>query len=81
MTRSLLRGALVGCVALAPGASPSVLAQPQEQAAASELLPKHVTPKSAKAVERGLAYLAKAQTADGNWVNSRDGAAYPISMS
>src|SRR6476661_5061053 len=80
MTRSLLSGLLAACVALAPGAAVPVVAQDREQAVASDLLPKHVTPKSVKSVERGLAYLAKEQTADGNWVNSRDGAAYPISM-
>jgi hypothetical protein len=90
MTRSLPVGFLAAVVALAPGTTRPARAQTQapdqareqapEQAPASELLPKHVTVKSARAVERGLAYLAKAQTADGNWVNSRDGAAYPISM-
>src|SRR3954447_6506084 len=48
--------------------------------AADELYPRHVTKRSADAVKRGLDYLAKTQTADGNWINQQDGAAYPVSM-
>ena len=73
--RSLLTGILAACLLLAP-----VAARGQAQSEPGELLPKHVTPQSAKAVQSGLAYLARTQTPDGNWVNSQDGASYPISM-
>ena len=48
--------------------------------AAEEVYPRHVNRRQADAVRKGLDYLAKNQTADGNWMNQRDGAAYPISM-
>ena len=48
--------------------------------AAEEIYPKHVTAKSQAAVKKGLDYLAKMQTQDGNWTNMRDGEAYPITM-
>lgn len=48
--------------------------------AAEEIYPKHVTEKSQTAVKKGLDYLAKTQTQDGNWTNMRDGEAYPITM-
>jgi len=51
-----------------------------EPAAASDLYPRHVNAKTAKAVQSGLDYLAKAQAQDGNYVNSQDGAAYPVAM-
>src|SRR5688572_16133241 len=57
-----------------------MLAAPCTLAAADELYPRHVTKQSSDAVNKGLAYLAKAQTRDGNWVNQADGAAYPLSM-
>ena len=47
---------------------------------AEELYPKHCSPRTKKAVDAGLAYLAKTQSPDGHWVNSQDGAAYPVSM-
>ena len=48
--------------------------------AAEEILPKHVTAKSQAAVKKGLDYLAKTQTQDGNWSSFQDGNAYPITM-
>ena len=48
--------------------------------AAEEIYPKHVTAKSQAAVKKGLDYLAKTQNQDGNWTNSQDGNAYPITM-
>jgi hypothetical protein len=47
---------------------------------AEELYPKHVNVTSQKAVKKGLEYLAKSQSNDGNWVNSNDGQSYPITM-
>lgn len=43
-----------------------------------ERLPKHVTPKVQQSVKRGLEFLAKTQTQDGNWVGTPDANAYPI---
>src|SRR5256714_7339662 len=48
--------------------------------AAEEIYPKHANAKSQAAVKKGLEYLAKTQNQDGNWTNSQDGNAYPITM-
>jgi hypothetical protein len=48
--------------------------------AAEEIYPKHVTEKSQAAVKKGLDFLAKTQSQDGDWMNLRDGNAYPITM-
>jgi hypothetical protein len=48
--------------------------------AAEELYPKHLNEKTQVAIKKGLDYLAKNQTQDGNWTNFRDGGAYPITM-
>src|SRR5882757_352609 len=48
--------------------------------AGEEIYPKHVNDKSQAAVKKGLDYLAKTQTQDGNWNSMRDGNAYPITM-
>jgi hypothetical protein len=74
MSKGTLIGALVVAL-LAPRAPVAGVAS-----AAQELYPRHVNKKSADAVKKGLDYLAKAQTADGNWINQPDGAAYPVSM-
>ena len=73
MARPLLVGFLVTCVAIAP----VVRAQSEPS---ETLYPRHINAKTDKAVQAGLAYLAKTQTPDGNWANSQDGAGYPISM-
>ena len=44
------------------------------------LLPKHFNEKTQKAIEQGLEYLASTQATDGSWRNTRDGAAYPVTM-
>ncbi len=81
MKRRLVTGMLAAAVLLGPAARAGAqAAQPAPPAPAGEVYPKHVTPAVDKSVQKGLAYLAKTQTQDGNWVNSRDGAAYPISM-
>src|SRR5687768_15402121 len=74
MSKATLIGALVLALLL-PRAPVTRVAS-----AAQELYPRHVNKKSADAVKKGLDFLAKAQTADGNWVNQQDGAAYPVSM-
>jgi hypothetical protein len=45
-----------------------------------ELYPKHIDARTQKSIERGLDYLAKTQSRDGNWNASSDGAAYPTVM-
>ncbi len=47
---------------------------------AEELLPKYITPPTQKAIKNGLDYLAKAQSPDGNFPNSPDGADYAVTM-
>lgn len=44
------------------------------------LLPKHFDARTQLAIERGLAFLATAQSADGSFRNAKDGAAYPVTM-
>jgi prenyltransferase beta subunit len=48
--------------------------------AAEELYPKHCSAKTKKAVDAGLAYLARTQANDGNWAGTPDAGAYPVSM-
>lgn len=47
---------------------------------AEDILPKHVTSDTVKAIQRGLDYLAKQQTAGGSFQTTRDGSTYPVSM-
>lgn len=44
------------------------------------LLPKHFDERTQKSIEKGLDFLAGAQTPDGSFRNSRDGATYPVTM-
>ncbi len=44
------------------------------------LLPKHFNERTQKAIEAGLDFLARNQSADGSFRNTRDGAVYPVSM-
>lgn len=48
--------------------------------AAEEVLPKHITPETLKAVRAGLDYLARTQAGDGAWHEGRGGSAYPVAM-
>src|SRR5262245_13760502 len=50
------------------------------QAAGEPILPKHVDQRTLKAVEKGLAWLKKAQSSDGSFSALTDGSAYPVSM-
>jgi hypothetical protein len=45
-----------------------------------ELLPRHMSPRIVKSIQRGLAYLASVQSSDGSWTSTPDGAAYPVAM-
>ncbi len=58
---------------LGPGSMPS-------PAAAEEVLPKHVTPDTLKAVRAGSDYLAQSQNGDGCWQSDQGGQAYPVAM-
>jgi len=46
----------------------------------SPILPEMVTPKTVKAIERGLNYLVKTQRPDGSWLNSGGYGTYPSAM-
>ncbi len=47
--------------------------------AAEEVMPKHITPATLKAVRAGLDYLARTQSGDGSW-QDEGGQAYPVAM-
>lgn len=49
--------------------------------AVEEVLPKHVTPETLKAVRMGLDFLARSQGTDGGWHDGAGGEAYPIACS
>ena len=49
------------------------------RAAEKEVLPKHVTPETLRAVIKGLDYLAAKQADDGSWIIG-GGQAYPVAM-
>ena len=67
---------------------PSSLAQNVETGSSSKRatevhtrrLPKGITPETAKAVDRGLSYLARAQDRQGSWSNRSGYGAYPVAM-
>jgi Prenyltransferase and squalene oxidase repeat len=73
-------------VSLAPVASrtgafePGIATTTTAQDAGEPILPKHVTPQTVRAVERGIAYLRKAQSSDGSFSSARDGSFYPVAM-
>src|SRR5271157_1257705 len=48
-------------------------------AAQKEVLPKHVTPETLRAVVKGLDYLATQQAEDGSWITG-GGQMYPVAM-
>lgn len=43
-------------------------------------LPRHVTPATQAAIDRGLAYLAATQNPDGSWRNEGSFGSYPVAM-
>lgn len=47
--------------------------------AAEEVMPKHITPATLKAVRDGLDYLARTQSPDGSW-QDEGGQSYPVAM-
>ncbi len=48
--------------------------------AEGNLLPKHFNQRTQEAIEAGMGFLARTQSADGSWSNTRDGASYPTVM-
>jgi hypothetical protein len=48
--------------------------------AQKEVLPKHVTPETIRAVAKGLDFLAAKQAEDGSWLSDLGGQAYPVAM-
>lgn len=48
---------------------------------AEEVLPKHITPETLKAVRDGLEYLSRTQSEDGVWREGQGGQAYPVAIS
>src|SRR5262245_56085781 len=56
------------------------LAPPRSAQAAEEVLPKHITPDTLKAVRAGLDYLARSQGSDGAWGGDQGGRAYPVAI-
>jgi hypothetical protein len=74
--RRFLRSCGLGYFALAGSGltfTRSVLGQEKE------VLPKHVTPETLRAVLKGLDYLSRAQAEDGSWITG-GGQAYPVAM-
>ncbi len=50
------------------------------EGADKEVLPKHITPETLKAVVKGLDFLAAQQAEDGSWISDPGGQAYPVAM-
>src|SRR5262245_53120699 len=48
-------------------------------AAQKEVLPKHITPETTRAVIKGLDYMAVQQSADGSWITG-GGEGYPVAV-
>ncbi len=72
----LARGAVVVAVCHAIAVSPVAAAD----GAPAGRLPDGITPQTHNAIERGLAYLARAQARDGSWSNQGRYGAYPVAM-
>src|SRR5439155_11484266 len=78
-TRRAVLGKGCGVVAALAGAGALVPIGRPVTAAEKEVLPKHVTPETLRAVVKGLDYLATAQAEDGAWITG-GGQAYPVAM-
>ncbi len=65
-----------GLAALAAG---RLIASRRATGQEKEVLPKHVTPETLRAVIKGLDYLARSQAEDGSWITG-GGQAYPVAM-
>ena len=51
-----------------------------QEVGAAAYLPKGVTPETVTAIDRGLTYLARAQSRDGSWSNRGRYGSYPVAM-
>ena len=49
-------------------------------ARSQDLLPKHITPQTQAAIEKGLEFLAKTQSQDGSFTADNGGQTYPVCM-
>ncbi len=78
LSRHARRRFLRDCAA-APFIGVCVLTARRGCAEEKEVLPKHVTPETLRAVIKGLDYLAAQQADDGSWT-SGGGQAYPVAM-
>ncbi|WP_165250351.1 prenyltransferase/squalene oxidase repeat-containing protein [Paludisphaera soli] len=75
--RAFLRRCAAAAPALAAGGG--WLAGTVAGLSAEEVLPKHVTPETIRAVLKGLDYLASQQADDGSWITG-GGQMYPVAM-
>ena len=75
------RSFLGRCATLAPAvaAGGGWLAGTLAGLSAEEVLPKHVTPETIRAVQRGLDFLSSQQADDGSWITG-GGQTYPVAM-
>ena len=76
--RAFLDGHRRGAIAALAGAGWLASLQ-RGWGADTEVLPKHVTPETLKAVIKGLDYLAIKQADDGSWIVG-GGEGYPVAM-
>jgi len=80
MSGTASRRAFLGrCAAAGAGAGWLGLAGAAARLRAEEVLPKHVTPETIRAVLRGLDYLEAQQADDGSWITG-GGENYPVAM-
>ena len=74
------RSFLDGCgVAAAVGTGGWLAGVHSVRAADKEVLPKHITPETIRAILKGLGYLAAQQADDGSWITG-GGQMYPVAM-
>ena len=79
--RHAMRMAARGIAASAIASTSFSLLRRNSACAADEVLPKHITPETLKAVRAGLDYLARTQSQDGAWHGGSRGDAYPCAVS
>lgn len=68
------------CSILAALAAIAALAAARPALAVEEVMPKHITAETLKAVRAGLDFLAKDQQSDGSWTTDEGGRAYPVAI-
>ncbi len=75
----LARRAFLGRCGAAALAGAGLVAGRRALGQTKEVLPKHITPETLKAVTKGLDYLGAQQADDGSWITG-GGQAYPVAM-